>query len=118
MKKKTYINTLLSPSDVEKACSVTYENVSNEGLNLIIYLLNLCESVASEYATAECGFEDAVRGMRYGITKYINAKPVDSRNGLPIRLGTFLTWYMKSSVEASMGIDNIDTQSFTRQIAK
>lgn len=82
--------------------------LDKEQLNLVIYLLSLVEKIASHYELKN-GIEVGIRGVVRGLKAYRDSERWD------LKLDVYLTWWIKTAIEAEMGVDNKDTKAYLSQ---
>ncbi len=106
-----YILETLLNSDILNEIKSSNLSISNEvGINEIIYLINLTEKISTYYKDdLDSAFEYGIRGLRLGLASYRDK--VLKRDD-DVRLAPYVTWFIKSSIEFKIGIDNEDTKAF------
>ena len=81
--------------------------INKEQINLIINLLNLTKSIADKYNSS---IDPAINGLIIGLKKYSENKRVDTKVDL------YVVWYIKTSVEYSLGLKNKDTEIWSNML--
>ncbi len=82
-------------------------NLNKEQVTLIINLLNLTKSIATKYKS---DLQPALDGLLIGLKKYSVNKRVNTKVDL------YVVWYIKTSVEYSLGIKNKDTKVWSKML--
>ena len=106
------IGLLLTEKEVKRLQSKEKStSLNKEQLAEVIFLINIAQEIAGHYKSLDA-FEESIRGMRYGLSRY--KERYEDFHKKDFRLSVFLTWYMKTAIEVSEGIDNEDTRRFSQ----
>ena len=108
------LKMLLTDDSFEEVMSKNSTIKQLEQVDEIIYLINLAEQVASKYSKElSNSFEVSIRGLRFGLSKY---RDKVLARGDDIKLSAYLTWFMKTSIEFELGLENDDTFAWQRML--
>ena len=86
----------LSDKEVEQVLNVKTTSLDEKQLNEVIFLIDLCDSVAIKRFDVEDSFEWAVRGLRQGLMHY---RDEDHKKDKKIKLTTYITWFMNDFID-------------------
>lgn len=81
--------------------------LNEEQTIIIINLLNLAKTIADKYSSS---IEPAINGLLIGLNKYSQNNRIDTKIDL------YVVWYIKTSVEYSIGIKNEDTAVWSKML--
>ncbi len=117
-KTKPILNTLLSEEQLDDVLKSKNLSIANyEGLNEIIYLINLVEKIAKAYndeLPENDAIEAGLKGLRFGLAKYRD-KVLSA--GDEVKISAYLSWFIKTAIEFKIGIENEDTKAWANMNA-